>query len=736
MHDRAPIHPSSPPLHPPPPSPAAPGEVQTDLRDLGRLLAEGWWVVAGVAALALTAGLAYLALATPVYRATALVQIEETPTDALDRLLPAFEPRISVEGEVEIMRSRMLIAPVVEQLGLDLVAGPRHFPVVGQAIARRHEGPPAPPRMGLSRYAWGGEQLGISRLVLGEELLGEPLTLVAGEEGGFSLRDAAGHRLVEGRVGEVAANGDEGPRVELLVDRLVARPGTEFSLEKRRHEDLFDQLQASLRVAERGRSTGIVAIELDGPDPYRVTALVRNLAELYVSQNVERRAAEAEKKLAFLRSQLPRVKARLEQAEASLNDLRIRNAIVDLPLEARVTIERSAELDAELSTANADLLQARQRWGEGHPDRVALERRVAATRAEREALDRRIGAFPEAQLAHARLLREVSVSTELYTLLLERTQALQVARSGTVGNVRIVDHPVVSRRPVEPRPRVVLSLALLLGLGGGVAAALARRQLRDAAPGVRELQAVTGLPVLVAVPHSARERALGRARQRKALAAAAPQDPASEQLRTLRTVLGFLLKERGNVVAVTSAAPGAGKSFVCSNLAQLLAAAGRRVLLVDADLRRGALHRQLGVGAAPGLAEVLAGAATLEAAIRPSSTAGLALMPRGELHDTPAELLARARLDEVVGALSRGHDIVILDTPPALAVTDPVLVARAASLTLFVLRSGESRVDEIAAAVERFARSGVAIGGAILNDVRPTDGRYGEVYALGPGEAR
>jgi tyrosine-protein kinase Etk/Wzc len=728
---REPARRTSPPRTSPP---------DTTLREVGATLIEGRWVIAGMTALMLGLALGYLFAARPVYRATALVQIEDPPRDGLERLSPVFEEKTSIDGEIEIMRSRMVISPVVDQLGLDLVAEPSRAPVIGGTLARRHRGEaPAPARLGLERYGWGGERIAVARLEVGEDLLERPLTLVAQAEGRFRLLDPDGERLLDGEVGTPVATAVSGAAraVELLVSALAARPGTEFRIEKRRHDEVVGEIQAGLGVSERGRASGVVAIELDGPDAARAAAVVSSLAALYVRQNVERRSEEAAKKLEFLEAQLPKVKARLEGAESSLNAFRVKNGIVDLPLEARATIDRAAELDREISNVTAEGTTLRQRYGDRHPDLVTAERRLSAIRAERDALDGRIRAFPAAQLTAARLVRDVNVSTDLYTLLLDRAQSLAIAKSGTIGNVRIIDRPVVSRRPVFPKPSAVLLVGLVLGLGAGIAGAFARRALDEGEEHAQDIQAATGLPVLVTVGHSARERELHRRARRgprAPLAEAAPQDVATEHLRTLRTVLGFILKARGNVVAVSSPTAAAGKTFVCANLAQLLAAAGKRVLLVDADLRRGALHRHFSVDPGPGLSRVISGAATLDAAIVSTKTSGLDLLPRGDIPDSPAELLASPRLEETLAGASRRYDVVIVDTPPSLAVTDPVLVGRCASVNLFVLRAREHPVSEIAAALERFARSGVEVQGAILNDVRPADGRYARVYALTPAE--
>lgn len=702
------------------------------LREIGYALANGKWVILAAIVLAMGVALAYLFLATPVWRATALVQVEDASgTLGLEGLTKGVDVKSSTDGEIEIMRSRMVLAPVVDELALDVVAEPRHFPFLGDALARRHRGghPAKPLLRELSRFAWGGERIAVGRLDVSSDLVDVPLSLVTGEAGRYRVVDPAGSPLLEGRVGEPATADAGGRHVALLVTDLQARPGTEFRIERRSRDAVMDDLQAALTVEERGKTSGVVGVDLDGRDPVRAAAVVSSLASVYVRQNVERRSAEAAKSLEFVESQLPGVKRNLETAEAALTKFRVANGTVDLPLETTAMVERVAALDREVSTITADLTQLRQRYGDIHPDLVALQRKLDAVRAERTALDAQLRALPGSQLTAARLTRQVTVATELYTLLLDRAQALRVVKSGTIGNVRVVDRPFVARQPVRPRPAPVLVIALLVGLGGGVAVALSRRTLHEGTEDPQDVERATGMPVLVSIPHSEREHVLSRSRSgRLPLAEAAPDDVATEQLRTLRTVLGFLSKARGNVVAFSSPSPGVGKTFVCTNIAQLAASAGKRVLLVDADLRRGAIHRLLGIAAEPGLSEVLGGGRSLEEAIRSGGAGGPDILTRGAVPDRPAELLAGSRLHEVVAAAATRYDLVVIDSPPSLAVTDPVLVARCANVNLLVLRAGEHPIREISLAVERFARSGVGVQGAILNDVRPAPGGYARIY--------
>jgi len=302
---------------------------------------------------------------------------------------------------------------------------------------------------------------------------------------------------------------------------------------------------------------------------------------------------------------------------------------------------------------------------------------------------------------------------------------------------------------------MVMVIALLLAGVGGVGAALARRSLRDVIDVADDIEKHTGLPVYATVPHSTAqdelhpdrrgalapvngERTVSAQRNEDArlLVTAAPDDPAIEALRTLRNSLQFaIVGARNNIVAIGSPAPGAGKSFVIANLAVLLAETGRKMLIVDADLRRGCLHRLFGRNRSPGLTDVLAGSATLEAALLPTPVPGLHLLSTGTIPPNPSELLATSRFETILAEASKRCELMIVDTAPTLAVADSTLVAACAGVTLLILRAGQQSMREIDLTVERFAQNGTPVQGAVLNDARAvlgSYGRYGKRYEYGP----
>ncbi len=636
-----------------------PGEEPT-LRDLLRAVAEGRWSIVGALAIVMAGAVAYLFLAPPVYRSTTLVQVEEqsTPPVAADSVAALLvEQKVPVEGEMEIMRSRSLLGPIVDELGLDVEAEPRRVLLVGDAVSRRSRaGTLAPPLLGLSRFGWGGERIAVKKLAVSDDLLDEELTLTALGDGRYRLADPDGEVLLEGRVGTAAAAAGQGGRkVELTVSELVARPGTEFRIERRRREEAIDGLQQQLRIDEKVKKSGVVAIELELRDPVKAAAVVSGLARAYLRQNIERHSAEAARSLEFLESQLPSVKAGLEASEAALSAFRTKKSTVDLPVQTRTTVERVGELDKVVADLTAERAQLGQRYGDQHPSLIELDRRLDAARATRAAFEPRIQVAPQVEVGNARLVREVNSRAELYLLLLNKAQALRMLKSAATGHARIVDAAFVPHRPVSPKPGPVLLMGAVLGLVVGVALAIARRTMHEGVEDAQVIEAALGLPVFASVPHSQEEVRLSRrgSRGRATLAAAAPDNPGAEHLRTLRTALGFSLKARGNVVAISSPSSGVGKSFVAVNLAHLFAGAGKRVLLVDSDLRRGELHRYFDGRSRPGLADAVAGRVLVDAAIQNTSTAKLDFLACGHLPEHPAELLASARLPELL-ARSRG----------------------------------------------------------------------------------
>jgi len=442
---------------------------------------------------------------------------------------------------------------------------------------------------------------------------------------------------------------------------------------------------------------------------------------------VDRRSAEAEKSLAFLSGQLPTLRENLDSAEAALEKYRRTNGRVDVGLETKGVLDRSADAERRLSELLLQRAELRQRFTDNHPLAMTLEDKIGKLRAERDATASRLRDLPEAEMRSASLLRDVKVANELYLLVVNKVQELKVVKSGTVGNVRLLDSAVRARRPVRPDPLPALAAALAVGLALGLGLAFLRRALARGLEDPEAVERVSGLSVYASIPHSPAQAGLARSQRRGApgenplLALHDPSDLAVEAVRSLRTSVAFALAEAdNNVVALGGPSPGVGKSFVAANLAQVLAESGSRVLLVDADLRKGRLHELLGGAGDPGLADMIVAGEPLPGAVRATAQAGLDFLPRGRTAPNPSELLGSERFRKVMDWASRSYDVVVVDTAPILAVTDGALVSRLCGVNLLVLRAGRHPVREIGAALKAYVQGGVQLHAVVLNGARPS----------------
>ncbi len=703
-------------------------EIFDDEIDLGEYIAtliDAKWLIAAIAGVVFAVGVMYALLATPIYRGDTLLQVEDkTGGKGLGELSALFAEETPTETEMEIIRSRSVIGAAIDQLALDVVVEPRYFPLIGRMIARRHQGEePSQPWWGFGGYAWGGERLQVQRLTVPRhyEEEGEPFVLMAGEAGTYELIGPDGQRVLKGQVGTAAkSNG-----VDIFVQELRAAPGARFELTKKSRAETILTLQRELRVSQKGKKTNVLQLALEGPDPKLVGATLDAIANAYLRQNVERRSAEAEKTLEFLNKQLPELKANLDADETRLNEYRSRKGSVDITLETETLIEKSAEVAKALSELDLKRAELRERFTESHPSLVTLQKKRQQLEAEREALNRQIKSMPNEVQESVRLTRDVTVSNELYLLLLNKAQEMNVVKAGTVGNVRILDTAFVPSVPVKPKKLRLAFLSVLLGLVLGVTVAFVRKRLNHGLEDPDLVERKFGIPVYASVPHSQKQDGLvlpGKKKETekytKLLGLEDPKDLAIESLRSLRTSMQFaLLDAKNNIVAISGPSPGIGKSFVSANLAYVVADGGKRTLLIDGDMRKGHLHEYFGMQRTHGLSGVISGAVSLDEAIRETGVPNLQFIPAGIIPPNPAELLMTERFKSTIEELAKKCDLVIIDTPPVLAVTDAAIIGRLAGTHFLTIKSGLHPAREIEQTLKRLIQNGIKPQGFIFNNV-------------------
>ena len=712
-----------------------PVDDELDLLGLAGTLWDGRVAILVVTFVFAASGIVYALIQTPVYQANSLIQVEakEGGLPGMEDLSGLLGPASSATTEIELIKSRHVLGKVVDSLNLDIRVSPNHFPIIGEAVARRFDGAPgtlAPPLWG-DHYAWGGERLVISRMEVPEGVEGLRLTFEA-RNGGWDLLDEGDNPVLSGIVGAPATEGG----YALMVSELVARSGTRFEVTKLRRYRAIMTLQSAISASEKGRDSGIISLRYEHIDPEMARTILDAVGNHYVRQNVERNSAEAAQSLAFLRTKLPEVKAELEIAEKKLNEYQVTAETIDITAEGTALLEQVVELEARISELEIQRAEIEQRFRPTHPRYKAWARQMAELKERRVELDRRVGGLPETQQRLVRLRRDVEVGNEIYLQMLANIQQLDIARAGTIGNVRVVDEAAVNvAEPVKPKRTLIVFMATMLGGFAGGGLVLLRAALNRGIENADDIENL-GLPVYAGIPLSAAQEELARKtrkgnhrqpdRKSRLLAIENPADLAVESLRSLRTSLHFgMMEAKNNILMISGPSPGVGKTFVAVNLAAVVAQADQRVLLIDADMRKGFFHEVLAASGDGGLSDLLAGKSDLERAIQASGIPRMSFIPRGTVPPNPSELLMSRRFTDFLNEVAPRFDLVIMDTPPILAVTDPVIVGRHAGTTLLVTRFGLNSINEVELSKRRFEQNGIEVKGVIFNAMVKKAAAYG-----------
>ncbi|MGC4010742.1 MAG: polysaccharide biosynthesis tyrosine autokinase [Pseudomonas sp.] len=712
--------------------PAVSDDDEIDLLALFGTLVDHKWLIAGITAGFMVMGAAYALLAAPVYRATATLQVEQKKPGipGLSDMSDLLGAQSQAVTEIQLLTSRTVIGKAVDALKLDIDIQPSLLPVLGNLLHRRyspdHQEDVASPLLGMSRFAWGGETLKIFQLEVPNALLEKKLKLIAGDEGQFTLLDDDDDTLVEGQAGKPA----EQNGVKIQVETLHANPGTRFTVVRERRLSAILDYQQALNVSETGKESGILTLSLDDEQPDQALAVLNAISQQYVLQNVERASAEAASSLDFLRGQLPEVRHDLEQSENALSSYQSRAKSADISLETKALLDQIVALDTNISQLKLQQAEMDHKFTRQHPAYQALMRQIGELTSKQSGLAKRVEALPETQQDLLRLTRDVQVSTAIYTQMLNKAQELDVMRAGAVGNVRIIDPADVDiTKPVKPKKPLIVAIATLLGLFLAIALVLLRKALNR---GIENPEAIEqlGLPVYASIPYSELQKSeedqrnkhnrKGKAALHPAplLATGHPTDLAVESLRSLRTSLHFAMLESGdNRLMISGPSPAVGKSFVSANLAAVIAQAGQRVLLIDVDMRKGYLHKVLDTDDKNGLSDLLIQRCTFQQALRQTEVENLCFISRGQIPPNPSELLMHPNFTDLLEKASNEFDLIILDTPPLLAVTDAAIVGRQAGTSLIVTRFGKNAPREIELTIRRFEQNGIELKGAIFNGV-------------------
>ncbi|MCL9667440.1 polysaccharide biosynthesis tyrosine autokinase [Rosenbergiella epipactidis] len=703
-----------------------PTNPDSDEIDLGRLIGEiidHKKLIIAVTGLFTFLAIFYALFATPIYQADALIQVEQKKGNSilsnLSQMLPDSQP-VSAP-EIVLLQSRMILGKTVDDLNLQAQVTEKYFPIFGKGWARltgNHSG-----------------SVIVSRLYVANQAGKTPeLTLTISDKNHYRIT-GGGYNL-SGRTGEaVQANG-----LSLKIDSIDANKNDEFTLNYISRIDAIDELKQSFTAADQGKDTGMLNLTITNANPVLAQSELQSISENYLAQNIARQAAQDSKSLEFLERQLPEVRDQLDQAEDNLSAYRKKSDSVDLNLQARAALDQIVNVDNQLNELTFREAEVSQLFTKDHPTYIALLEKRKTLEQEKIKLNKQVSSMPATQQQVLSLSRNVESGRAVYMQLLNRQQELSIAKNSAIGNVRIIDDALTAVKPVKPKKKLVVLIGMVLGLFISLGLVLLKIFLRRGIESPEQLEEI-GINVYASVPVSEwmtkqQVKGLGGRRNKQKenlsyLALDNPADLAIEAIRSLRTSLHFAMMEaQNNILMISGASPNAGKTFITTNLAAVLAQGEQRVLFIDADMRKGYSHQIFQQPLEPGLSDILAGKVEIDAALRTLGNAKFDIVSRGKTPPNPSELLMHSRFSQLLSWASDNYDIVLVDTPPILAVTDAAIIGRYVGTTLLVARFEENTAKEMEVSIKRFEQSGIHVKGCILNGVvKKASSYYGYGYS-------
>jgi tyrosine-protein kinase Etk/Wzc len=723
---------------------AARDDAGFDLKSYLNTLYESRWLIGGVTAFITLAAVLYALVAKPVYEADLMIHVEEESPNASKNILSEasalFETKKAAIAEMELLRSRMVVSRAVENLKLYIDVQPKYFPIAGFWFANQNSNALSTPGLfGYGGYVWGAEKAEVSTFDVPDAWLGREFTLTALGRNRFRFSGDGQRILFDGEVGlRYRVPTPEG-LIELRVERLSANPGGRFSLRRMSRLAMIMAIQNALIINEQGKQSGIIEVKLEGGDRGRTYAVLSEIGREYMRQNLARKTEEAQKSLAFLNQQLPILKRQLEQSEDRYNQFRNSNGTIDLQEEARMSLARLAAG----RTRRNDLIQKKTellgRFTEDHPIVAAINRQIKEVDAEIDETNRQIKALPVLEQDEARLTRDIKVNTDLYTALSNTAQQLRLISVGRVSNVRMVDAPLPPEKPIKPNRPLIVALAVVTGLFLGTVTAFMRKTMIGGIDDPQEIESLLRARVVYAtIPHSVnQDKLMRKARPERGilplLAQIMPEDVAVESLRSFRSALLFAMPHlRNNIVMFAGPTRGLGKSFVSVNFAAVMAATGKRVLLIDADFRSGQLHRYFGVSRDQGLSKAISDSVPLGDIIHHDVLENLDFIPTGPLPPNRTDFLLTVNFNTVLDTVSANYDLVLIDAAPLLQAADALIVGDRAGAIFLLARARVTTDAELTESVKRLNHAGLSPQGVLFNDMTSRIGRVKEEYRDAP----
>ena len=698
---------------------------EIDLMALLFAILRGWKVIVFFAVLGLVIGVLYSRYVNPTFKSDAIIQIEEN-SKGVAALGADISELIGSEAskaqtEAELIRSRMILEPVVDLLHLRIRLSDPNIGFLDKIKSNSTDTQINTPE-GVSLNTKDGE-LEVSQFNVSQGYLNQPFVLTRSATG-FVLNN--GFDDFKGEMGKsYLFKGTDG-QIQITVNSLPAE-GYPVNISKQSLQITTERINSALSVVEKGKQTGIIQLSMTGANQQQTSLILKQIVLSYIEQNQSRGSEETTKTISFMETQIPTLKKRLEDSEDIFNEFRKKYGTIDVSKEAELLLTESSQIDVQLNELKLKKADLTTYYTEEHPLVVQINEQLTVLNARRQEIDDTIVGLPEIQREFLQLSADTTINREIYLTLLKNYEQLKIVKAGQIGFARVIDLPISTYRAIAPKKLQIIILALLLGAMLGTMLVLLKNLLRSVVKDPNRLEAKTGVPVIATIPRSSILSRLSKNKKapRRLLAYADNDSMSYEAIKSLRTSLMFGMPAkskaglRAQVILITGESPEVGKSFISSNLSEVFSQLDKKVLIIDADMRLGELHKVFNMSQDDGLADYFQqDSHTLADIIHSTSLDNVDFIPRGKKPHNPASLLSSDKFRTLMTELNAHYDYIIIDSPPVLAASDALALAQYADKVLMVTRYDKSIEGQMVYAINQLNKANIRVDGIVLNDMQ------------------
>lgn len=699
---------------------------EIDLMALLFAILRGWKIIVFFAVLGLVLGVLYSRYVNPTFKSDALIQVEEQSKGVaalgadISELIGSEVSK--AQTEAELIRSRMILEPVVNLLYLRIRLSDPNIGALDRIKNGNTDTQQNKPE-GVSLVTEEG-QVDVSQFNVSQNYLNQPFTLTRSPTG-FVLSN--GFDDFKGQLGKAHKFTGTDGQVQITVNDLPSA-GYPINITKQSLQTTTEQINSALSVVEKGKQTGIIQLSMTGANQQQTSLILKQIVLSYIDQNQSRGSEETTKTITFMETQIPTLKKKLEDSETIFNDFRKKYGTIDVAKEAELLLAENSQIDTQLNELKLKKADLTTYYTEEHPLVIQINEQLNVLNDRKKEIEGTIAGLPEIQREFLQLSADTTINREIYLTLLKNYEQLKIVRAGQIGFARIIDLPISTHKAIAPKKLQIMVLALLLGAMLGTMLVLLKNMLRNVVKDPERIEAKTGVAVIATIPRAPLLTRLNKNKKssNRLLAYADNNSLSYEAIKSLRTNLMFAMPKEGKigdrakVILITGESPGVGKSFISSNLSEVFSQLDKKVLIIDADMRLGELHKIFNMTQDNGLADYLdhSSHSSLADVIHPTSMEHIDFMPRGKHPHNPASLLATDKLGKLMTEVNVHYDYIVIDSPPVLAASDAMILAQYADKVLMVTRYDSSIEGQLVYAIKQLNKANIEVDGIVLNDVQ------------------